>query len=84
MKFTHKFSNFSFLLISAYLPPETSPWGRDANAFFDHVLQLMYTYHDCDAIFMLGDLNALVANMPDVDVAIDDIPCASRAYTAIM
>ena len=73
MKLSHKISNFNFLIISAYLPPESSPWGRDASAFFNHILQLMYTYHDCDAIFLMGDINARIADMVDFDESVDNV-----------
>ena len=73
MKFTHKISEFTFLVVSAYLPPETSPWGRDAASFYNYLLQTVYTYHDVDALFILGDFNARIANLQDFDDAIDVI-----------
>ena len=79
MKFSHKHNDFSFLVISAYLPPENSPWGRDASAFFSHLLQLIYTYNNVDAIFLMGDFNSRISNLPDNDEALDGIPnrCAN-------
>ena len=74
LKFVHKYNDFTFVVISAYLPPENSPWGRDASSFFAHLLQLMYIYNDVDAIFLMGDLNARIANMMDGDQTMDEIP----------
>ena len=74
MLFTHKKSDFSFVVVSAYLPPENSPWGRDAFSFFNHLLQLIYTNCDSDALFILGDLNARVGDLTDYDNAVDSLP----------
>ena len=74
LKFTHNVTDFDFVIISAYLPPETSPWGRDASSFFSHLLQILYSNNDVDAIYILGDLNARIANLNDCDELVDDIP----------
>lgn len=74
LRFSHKKSDFSFLVISAYLPPENSPWGRDAFSFFNHLLQLIYNNCDTDAVFILGDLNSRVGNLSDFDDLLDCIP----------
>lgn len=31
--FVNKFADFNFIVYSLYLPPENSPWGRNATAF---------------------------------------------------
>ena len=73
MKFTHKISEFCFVVISGYLPPENSPWGRDAFSFFNHILQLIYMYHEVDALFIMGDFNARIGDLSDFDEAIDKL-----------
>ena len=44
--FQHKISKFTLLLISCYLPPENSPWGRDSNEFYSHILIYLHNYAD--------------------------------------
>lgn len=34
LRFKHIVSQYSFMVISCYLSPETSPWGRNADLFF--------------------------------------------------
>ena len=34
LRFTHKLTDYAFLLACCYLPPEQSVWGRDAVPFF--------------------------------------------------
>lgn len=34
VKFRNKNTDFTFVLYSVYLPPENSPWGRDARSLF--------------------------------------------------
>ena len=38
IKLTHKWSSFTFCIVTCYLPPENSPWGREAEAFYSHLL----------------------------------------------
>ncbi len=57
--FMHKYSEYSFLLVAGYLPPEGSAWGRDAVSFYAHVLRTVYLYNsECDAIYFSYDLNS--------------------------
>ena len=67
LKFTHKISEFEFVVFSCYLPPENSPWGRDATSFFNHLLQQMYLNCNVDALFLVGDFNARVGNLKDFE-----------------
>ena len=34
VNFCHKFTDFSFIVICCYLPPQNSVWGRDSDKFF--------------------------------------------------
>ena len=62
------------MVFSCYLPPESSPWGRDASSFFSHLLTQIYIQYDIDAIFICGDFNARIGNLPDFDKNLDNIP----------
>ncbi len=73
LKFTHKVTLYSLLMVCAYLPPENSPWGRDATGFYSHVLSRIYDNIDCDAVCIMGDLNARVGDKADFIEGIDDI-----------
>ena len=72
--FQHKLSCYSFVILSCYLPPENSPWGRDASAFFCQLLSLTYQFSEVDAIYIGGDVNARIGNMEDFLPTIDSIP----------
>ncbi len=34
LQFVDKLSGYTFVVLSVYLPPDNSPWGRDARKFF--------------------------------------------------
>ncbi len=61
----HKLSRFRLVIVTTYLPPEFSKWGRDAISFFNHILTEMYNIGDCDFLIMAGDLNARVGKKDD-------------------
>ena len=73
LKFTHKKSKYSFVVINTYLPPENSVWGRDATAFMSHLLSIVYTVSDCDAVYCVGDVNSRVGNKVDFVEHVDDL-----------
>ena len=59
LRFVHKESQYSFILISCYLSPESSTWGRNADLYFGHLLALLYTVTDTvDSIYICGDFNS--------------------------
>ena len=71
-----KQTDFSFVVISGYLPPENSVWGRDSQEFFSHALSLVYIYNECDAVFLCGDLNSRIGSLDDTSDFDDiNIPC---------
>ena len=37
-KFTHKQSDYNFVVFACYLSPERSTWGWDTQSFFVHIL----------------------------------------------
>ena len=70
---TNKVTRYSLLIVAAYLPPERSPWGRDAHGFFGHILNLLYEYEYCDNVVVTGDLNSRIGKEFDYIVGVDDI-----------
>ena len=65
----------SYVVISCYLPPEDSPWGRNADNFFNHLLSLVYTYTcNVENVLICGDFNARVGNLNDFVQSVDNLP----------
>ena len=72
IELTHKTTEKKLLLISCYLPPENSPYGRDCDGFFSHLEQICYNYcNEYDLIMFCGDVNARIGKMHDYEVDID-------------
>ena len=42
MECKHIATNFTMVLIGAYLPPENTNWGRESTQFFTHLIMLSY------------------------------------------
>ena len=74
MLFKDKVTSYSFAVYCCYLPPETSPYGRDNTAFFTHLLSLIYLHNYVDCCFLAGDLNARISSKPDTIDIVDLIP----------
>ena len=70
----HKETEYKFILVTAYLPPDNSLYGRDATGFFSHLINLIYMHTDYDAIYIAGDLNGRIGNKSDFIECVDDIP----------
>lgn len=82
LTFTHKNSAYTFLIISCYLPPDKSSWGQDTTTYFSHVLCIMYRFHDVDAVYMMGDINARIGSKLDYNEDIDEnVPTRSTIDT---
>ncbi len=60
-----KISKKSIIVGCCYLPPESSPYGRDANAYFSRLLTNVYKNVDSDYFVLCGDLNSRVGNLND-------------------
>ena len=71
LKFIEKVTNYSFVLISCYLPPSNSIWGRDGDTFYRHLLTLIYLYTNVDAVLILGDFNSRIADECEVIEYVD-------------
>ena len=65
---------FTFVVFTLYLPPENSPWGRDATSFYSHLLTQIYLHYDADAIILCGDFNSRIGNINDTNNCVDEIP----------
>ena len=76
LKFVNKVSGYCFLVVSCYLPPSNSVWGRDGVAFYNHLLALLYSYSDADACYIIGDLNSRFGNESEM---IDYVDCTLPA-----
>lgn len=74
VQFANKFSDFKLIVYSMYLPPENSPWGRDATSFFSHLLTQVYLHCETDAIFLCGDLNSRIGSIQENNDCFDNIP----------
>ena len=80
---TSKQTDYKIVIFSVYLPPENSPWGRNATDFFSHLLGQIYLLSDNDAIFVCGDLNSPLGGLSDVINDIDGIPprsCLDKTF----
>ena len=69
----HKFTKSLTVIISCYLPSENSPYGRNADAFYSFLLNLIYTL-DSDYMIICGDLNARIGPCEDFVNGIDNLP----------
>ncbi len=73
IELVHREKQIKLLLITTYLPPENSPYGRDCSSFYNHLEQLCYSYsNEYDLMFFCGDVNGRVGKLddyvPDVDI----------------
>lgn len=71
VKFTHRHTHETFVVFSCYLPPEKSPWGIDAPAFFAYLLSQVYLNASADALIICGDLNSRMGNLTDYNMELD-------------
>ena len=70
--FVNKVSEFSFLLINCYLPPDGSPYAN-ISAFFNHLLSLLYLHSNCDSVIICGDINVRIGSNVDYIEGIDNV-----------
>ncbi len=54
------------------MPPEYSPYGRNATGFYNHLTGLIYTYASSyDRMYFCGDINARIGKLTDSSADID-------------
>ena len=56
------------------MPPETSVHGRNADAFFAHLMSQIYLDDQSDVLLLCGDFNSRLGNENDVIAEIDGLP----------
>ena len=71
--FTDKNTNLKFVVFAVYLPPEDSPWGKNADDFYAYLLSQLYLLSHIDHVFICGDVNARVGNCADYIVDVDNV-----------
>ena len=73
VKFTRFSDDYCFLIVALYLPPEQTSWGRNASAFYAHLLKIVYENTQCDDLFLAGDVNSKIGDMSDFVVEVDEV-----------
>ena len=73
IKLNHKLSEYSFVVVCTYLPPESSSWGKDCEAFFSHLMSIVYLTIHCDLLVICGDLNSRIGSKKDYIEGIDSV-----------
>lgn len=64
LRFVHREAQYSFILISCYLFPELSIWGRNADLYFGHLLAFLYTITvKVDSVSICGDVNSRIGDL---------------------
>ena len=61
--FTYK--SYQFIVVSCYLSPENSTWGRDSELFYSHLVQFIYGV-DVSDIIICGHLNSRIGYLSDI------------------
>ena len=71
VEFKDKYTDFSVVVITRYLSPGNSVWGRNASSFFVNLLSLVYTCSFADIIIICVDFKARIGCtldfIPDID-----------------
>ena len=74
VKLIHKANTQQIAVASVYLPPEASEYGKNGEAFFNHLLNQSYILSDVDIFILGGDLNARINADSDYIQGVDAIP----------
>lgn len=61
----HKKTGSVSVVVSNYLPPASSSYGRDCESYFDRLLMLSYEQNESDMTLFCGDFNARIGNAQD-------------------
>ena len=83
IKLCNTHSDYTCIVYSCYLPPETSPWGRYGVSFFAHIMSQMYIFSDADNILICGDFNAMIGSKQDFDFQVDNISTRDSINTVV-
>ena len=71
--FQHNTTDHQFIVFSCYLPPENSPWGRNSEGFYSHLVSQIYFHNYVDLYFLCGDVNDRIGNLDDFARNVDDL-----------
>ena len=74
IKLKHIKSETCIAFISCYVPPDNSRHGEEAESIFEYLIQLLYTYENCDVTYIFGDFNARLGEKSDYIHGIDEVP----------
>lgn len=66
IRVTNRYTDYSTVLVCNYLPPADSPYGSNADMFFNRLLELVYETNDDDGLLLCGDLNARIGAKKDI------------------
>ena len=67
----NKHTDYSILLIGCYIVLENSVYGRNVDAFFDNIMNIMYENPEVDMTLLMGDLNCRLGKLFDYIPEID-------------
>ncbi len=62
VEFTHKQSEFNFVVLICYVPPEGSPWSQNISDFYAYLTSEVYSNFECDMLFIVGDMNGRIGH----------------------
>lgn len=65
IKLEHKNTRYCSVIVSNYLPPANSKYGKDPENFFNRLLVLAYEQYDVDLLLFCGDFNARIGHIQD-------------------
>lgn len=65
IRLTHKATEYTSVIVSNYLPPSNSVYGRDSESFFNRLLMLAYECNEDSNLLYCGDFNAWIGHVQD-------------------
>ncbi len=74
LQFKNRFTGYSFVIFTCYLPSEGSTRSTGSHSFFGHLTVQMFNLSDVDAIYRCGDFNSRIGNLDDGISEVDGIP----------
>ena len=74
LTFKSNYNNINIGIFVCYLPPQNSIWGKESEALFAHLINMLYNTSYLDCIVICGDFNARIGNLQDFVSGIDNLP----------
>ena len=72
IEIVNKHTDVRCIYFVCYLPPERSPYSRDIDAVYAHLITQLYLANEADMIFLAGDFNARICSNTDTFDGLDD------------